>query len=83
MDADERLGARRDFEVVQEDERLDQLAEIGGADEAGDGAVPVASGAVRDSASAGGHGSDHGSGCVHCHLQRGIDGDRMGVAPIN
>ena len=45
MDAEERLGPRRDFGVIQEHERLDQLADIGGADEARDGSVPAAAGA--------------------------------------
>jgi hypothetical protein len=57
MDAEERLWPRRDFEMVQEHERLDQLADIGGAGEAGDGPVPAAIGGERDSASIGAHGS--------------------------
>src|SRR5207302_1937713 len=41
VDAEERLGSRRDFGMIQEYERLDQLADIGGADEASDGPVPA------------------------------------------
>ena len=52
MDAEERLGSRRDFGVVQEYERLDQLADIGGADEARDRPVPATAGRERNSASA-------------------------------
>ena len=56
MDAKERLRPRRDFGAIQEHERLDELANIGGADEASDGAVLAASGPERNSASAGASG---------------------------
>src|SRR5207302_10490062 len=52
MDAEERLGPRRDFGVIQENERFDQLADIGGAHEARDGAMPATAGDKRNSASA-------------------------------
>jgi hypothetical protein len=53
VDAKERLAPRRNFGVIQEHERLDELANIGGADEASDGTVLAASGPERNSASAG------------------------------
>ena len=53
MDAEERLGSRRDFGVIQEYERLDQLADIGGADEARDGPVPATARSERDLACTG------------------------------
>src|SRR6202171_5965285 len=53
VNAKERLGPRRNFGVIQEYERLDELANIGGADEASDGAVLAASGPERNAASAG------------------------------
>src|ERR1700704_2661456 len=53
VNAKERLRPRRDFGVIQEYERLDELANIGGADEASDGAVLAASGPERNPASAG------------------------------
>src|ERR1700687_5350482 len=53
VNAKERLGPRRDFGVIQEYKGLDELADIGGADEASDGAVLAASGSERNSASAG------------------------------
>jgi hypothetical protein len=56
VNAKERLGPRRNFGVIQEYERLDELANIGGADEASDGAVLAASGPERNSASAGASG---------------------------
>jgi hypothetical protein len=56
VDAKERLRPRRNFGVIQEYERLDELADIGGADEASDGAVLAASGPERNSASAGARG---------------------------
>jgi hypothetical protein len=52
MDAKERLRPRRDFGAIQEHERLDELANIGGADEASDGPVPATAGRERNSASA-------------------------------
>jgi hypothetical protein len=55
MDAEERLGPRRDLGVIQEYERLDQLADIGGADEASDGAVLATAGREGNSASTGAH----------------------------
>jgi hypothetical protein len=55
MDAKERLRPRRDFGVIQKYERLDQLADIGGADEASDGAVLATAGRERNPASAGAH----------------------------
>ena len=48
-------GLRRDFGMIQEHEGLDQLADIGGADEARDGPVPATAGREHDSASAGAH----------------------------
>ena len=48
MDAEERLSSGRDYGVIQEDEGLDQLADIGGADEARDGPVPATAGDKRD-----------------------------------
>jgi hypothetical protein len=53
MDAEERFGPRHDFEMIQKYEGLDQLTDVGGADEARDGAVPVAAGGEGDPARAG------------------------------
>ena len=52
MDAEERLGSRRYFGVIQEYERLDQLADIRVTDEASDGLVPAPAGFERNLASA-------------------------------
>src|ERR1700676_1789343 len=49
MDAEERLGPGRDFGMIQEHERLDQLADIGRTDEARDGSVPATARRVDDS----------------------------------
>ena len=56
MDAEERLGPRRDLGMIQEYERFDQLADIGGAHQPSDGPVPATAGAERNSASAVVHG---------------------------
>jgi hypothetical protein len=56
VDAKERVRPGRNFGAIQEYERLDELANIGGADEASDGAVLTASGPERNSASAGASG---------------------------
>jgi hypothetical protein len=56
--------------VIQEYERLDELANIGGADEARDRPMPATAGRERNSASIG------ASGC----LGRIIDGERTAVA---
>jgi hypothetical protein len=58
--------------VVQEYERLDELAYIGGADEASDGSVPPTVGRERDSASTGAHGS---FGCILDVETKGAAGD--------
>src|SRR3981189_3246209 len=61
VDAKERLRPRRNFGVIQEYERLDELANIGGADEASDGAVLAASGPQRNTARPRGFRSPGGS----------------------
>jgi hypothetical protein len=53
VDAEEPLGSRRYFGVIQEYERLDQLADTRGTDEASDGPVPAPAGFERNLASAG------------------------------
>src|SRR5207237_2752905 len=47
------LSRRTNFAVIQENERLNQLADVGRADEAGDRAMPAAAGAKSDTALAG------------------------------
>ena len=48
MDTKQRLRPRRDFGVIQEYERLDQLADIRVTDEASDGLVPAPAGFERN-----------------------------------
>jgi hypothetical protein len=55
MDAEKRPGPRRDFGVIQEDKRLDQLANVGGANESRDRPVTATAGRKRNSARAGLH----------------------------
>jgi hypothetical protein len=62
-------GARRDLGVIQEYEGLDQLADIRGADEAIDGAVPATAGRLHDAAGGGGRTGGYGSCRAHLHLQ--------------
>ena len=86
-------GLRHDFEMIQEHEGLDQLADIGGADEARDGSVPATAGREHDPASASAH---RRFGCIldveakggagdccscgaHFHLHESIDGDKIGA----
>src|SRR5712664_981649 len=57
MDAEKRLACRHDLAVIEEHERLDQLADIGRADEARDRTVPAAAGAKRDTARGGAYGA--------------------------
>jgi hypothetical protein len=59
MDAEKRLEPRRDFGVIEEHERLDQFADIGRADEARYGPVPVTASAEYNSA----HTGAYGFGC--------------------
>src|SRR5205085_2698640 len=56
------LSRRTNFAVIQENERLNQLADVGRADEAGDRAMPAAAGAKSDTALA---------GAYRCLLQSG------------
>jgi hypothetical protein len=93
MDAGKRLGPRRDVEVIQEYERLDQLADVGGADEARDGTVPAAAGGLHDAAGGGARGlrwrildiekaaakGGCGSG-AHFHLHKGLMKTGWGLA---
>ena len=86
-------GLRRDFGVIQEYEGLDQLADIGGADQARDGSVPATAGASTIRASVGAHGrlgcildveTNGGAGdcCsrgVHFHLHESFDVDKIGA----
>src|SRR5713101_2832488 len=68
MKADRRHVLRVDLEIIQEHERLDQLAHVGRADEPGDGPVRISARAVDDAASAG-FGSGFGEWPVHeCSL---------------
>src|SRR5260221_10451674 len=53
MDSEERFGPRHDFRVIQEYEGLDQLADIGRADQAIDRAVAAAAGGLHDAAGRG------------------------------
>jgi hypothetical protein len=55
VDAEERLASRLDFAVIQKHERLDQLTDVGRADETRDRTVLAAAGAKRDAAWAGAH----------------------------
>jgi hypothetical protein len=50
MNAEHRLPGRSHDRVIKEHERLDALANVSGADEARDLAVPPAGGAQRDQA---------------------------------
>ena len=56
VNAEQRLGPRRDLGVIEEHEGLDQLTDVRGADEAGDRAVLVTAGAKDNSASSAEHG---------------------------
>jgi hypothetical protein len=73
MDAEERLGPGCDFGVIQKYKRLDQLADIGGADEARDGPLPATAGRERDSACADVHGSFRGIRDIEAKAGAGDD----------
>src|SRR5258708_7346323 len=74
---------RRDLGVIQEYERLDQLADVRGADETIDGTMPASAGGLHDAAHGGGfRAADYGSGGVHFRLHE-VDTDNIGPRLIS